>query len=346
MQMTNVTVHERPGVYSAFDASSVVSAARGVGTVGLAAPAAAGTANEVVTLYSFAEGIAAFGEGEAMDTLLEVLYANGAGEVKAVRVSLEDYASAFAALEECEDVDVVVCASAELAVHQALKESVERASGERRERIAVVGFGGGVSEAVEHAESLNSERTVLVTGKLSAESVAPALAAAAAAVIAGGSDPSKPLNGETLRGADAVTGRYSDAEIDALVKGGVTPVEALGGEVSIVRAVTTRTKTEDAADATWRELTTIRIVDDVIPTIRNALKARFLRSKNNARTRSAVRSQVIVELENFLALERIDSYGEVSVTALESDPTVCLVAFDFAVAHGLSRIYLTAHITV
>ncbi len=346
MQMTNVTVHERPGVYSAFDASSVVSAVKGAGTVGLAAAAAAGTANEVVTLYSFAEGIAAFGEGAAMDALLEVLYANGAKEVKAVRVSGEDYAAAFAALGECEGVDVVVCGGTTLAVHQALRESVEAASEERRERIAVAAFGGSVSEAVAHAKELNSERMVLVTGKLSDESAAAKCAAAAAAAIVRGSDPSLPVSGEALRGVDAVTGRYSDTEIDALVKGGVTPLEALGGEVVIVRAVTTRTETDGAADMTWRELTTVRIVDDVIPTIRNALKSRFLRSKNNARTRSAVRSQVIMELENFLTLERIDSYGDVSVTALESDPTVCLVEFDFAVAHGLSRIYLTAHITV
>ena len=41
-----------------------------------------------------------------------------------------------------------------------------------------------------------------------------------------------------------------------------------------------------------------------------------------------------------------DDYGEVRVSALESDPTVCLVEFSFTVAHGLNRIYLTAHITV
>ena len=34
------------------------------------------------------------------------------------------------------------------------------------------------------------------------------------------------------------------------------------------------------------------------------------------------------------------------VSALKSDPTVCLVEFSFKVAHGLNRIYLTAHITV
>ena len=101
-----------------------------------------------------------------------------------------------------------------------------------------------------------------------------------------------------------------------------------------------------AADKTWRELTTVRIVDDVIPALRASLRARFVRSKNTAQVRAAIRSQVMVELENKRAQEIIDSFGEVSVKASEDDPTVCLVEFSFAVAHGLNRIYLSAHITV
>jgi iron complex transport system substrate-binding protein len=46
------------------------------------------------------------------------------------------------------------------------------------------------------------------------------------------------------------------------------------------------------------------------------------------------------------AAEIIDSYSDVTVSADSEDPSVCLVEFSFAVAHGLNRIYLTAHITV
>lgn len=55
---------------------------------------------------------------------------------------------------------------------------------------------------------------------------------------------------------------------------------------------------------------------------------------------------MVLELEEMRSRELIDSYGEVQVSALESDATVCMVAFSFTVAHGLNRIYLTAHITV
>ena len=57
-------------------------------------------------------------------------------------------------------------------------------------------------------------------------------------------------------------------------------------------------------------------------------------------------AQVVVELENRVAQEVIDSYEDVTVSALESDPTVCLVEFAFTVAHGLNQIWLTASITI
>ena len=118
-------------------------------------------------------------------------------------------------------------------------------------------------------------------------------------------------------------------------------MELAGGVCSVVRGVTTRTTTGSVSDSTWRELTTILVVDDVIPGVRNALRA-----KNTAQTRGAVRSQVILELERKLASEIITGYGEVTVQPLEEAPTVCLVTFSFTVAHGLNQIWLSAQITV
>lgn len=282
-------VHEHPGVYSSYDASSVIGGKKTARILGAAAVSTTGTANEVVTLTSYAEGVSAFGEDAegtvGMAALLAALYRNGAAVVKAVKVSAATptgYEAAFAALEQ-EAVDVIVCDSTSVDVQLKLRASVEKVSGAQRERIGVV---SGLSAS------------------------------------------------------------YDDTQVDTLVTGGVTPLECVSGEVSIVRGITTRTTTGGAADKTWRELTTVRIVDDVIPALRASLRARFVRSKNTAQVRAAIRSQVMVELENKRAQEIIDSFGEVSVKASEDDPTVCLVEFSFAVAHGLNRIYLSAHITV
>ena len=348
--------HERPGVYSAYDASAVVSAGRAPRAIGVAAKAAAGTVGQAVTLTGYAAGIAAFGEDAVpgMAEILRLLFANGASKVTAVRVAdtgqTADYQAAFAVLSRA-DVQVVVCDSADEAVQQALRTAVEADSAVRRERIAVVG-GDDLEPAdlVERAEALNSERVVLVGPDAlngSGETLPGVFAAAAlAGVIASAQDPAVPINGAEVKGLGGLSADYTDSDIDLLVRGGVTPLECVGGTVSAVRGITTRTTTGGADDATWRELTTVAIVDDVIPAVRNALRAKFARTKNNARTRSAIRSQVIVELEKKVAAEIIDSYGEVTVTASADDPTVCLVEFGFAVTHGLNQVYLTVHITV
>ena len=354
----NSTIHERPGVYSSYDASSVVSASAAAKTIGAAAVATKGTANKVELITSYEEGKSVFGEDASgvygMSTLLKFLFANGAGAVKAVAVGKDeseekDYASAFAALSDEEDVGVMVCDSAAQSVHLLLKTAAEDASAARRERIAVIGGSEEtVAQMVNRAKAVNSERVVLVGPDIASDDggTMSAVFAAAAVVIAGNTDPSVPINGAELTLFGAAGKRLSDNEIDQLVRGGVTPIETVGGVSSPVRGITTKTSSGGAADTTWRELTTILIVDEVIPTIRSALRTRFARSKNTAQSRGAIRSQVVLELEEMKSREIVDSYGEVLVSALKSDPTVCLVEFSFTVAHGLNRIYLTAHITV
>ena len=349
-------IHERPGVYSTYDASAVVSAGQAVKTIGVAAKAVRGTVGEAVTVTSYASGVAAFGEDTTpgMSTILRLLFANGASTVTAVRVAdtgaLADYEAAFESLGK-QDAQIVVCDSAEITVQQALRVAVETASAGRRERIAVVGGDGETAaELVEHAAALNSERMVLV-GPDVLDSAGKTLsgvfaAAAVAGVIASGRDPAVPLNGTEIQGLGGAAEDYSDNDIDLLVRGGVTPLESVSGTVSVVRGITTRTKTGDTGDRTWRELSTVLVVDDVIPSVRSALRSKFSRAKNTPQSRGAIRAQVVLELENKLSREIITAYDNVTVTEKADDPTVCLVEFSFTAAHGLNQIWLTAHITV
>ena len=299
----NSTIHERPGVYSSYDASSVVSASAAAKTIGAAAVATKGTANKVELITSYEEGKSVFGEDASgvygMSTLLRFLFANGAGAVKAVAVGKDeseekDYASAFAALSDEEDVGVMVCDSAAQSVHLLLKTAAEDASAARRERIAVIGGSEEtVAQMVNRAKAVNSERVVLVGPDIASDDggtmSAVFAAAAVAAVIAGNTDPSVPINGAELTLFGAAGKRLSDNEIDQLVRGGVTPIETVGGVSSPVRGITTKTSSGGAADTTWRELTTILIVDEVIPTIRSALRARLRATRRCARWSSASR---------------------------------------------------------
>lgn len=267
-----------------------------------------------------------------------------------ITVELRANQAAFAALANC-DVQVVVCDSSELTIQKALKTAVETASAARGERIGVIGGSGDTAaQLVTRAEAINSERMVLVGPDMKDESGKALSGVFAAAAVAGaiacGADPAVPLNGAELYGIGGLQSVYSDNDIDLLVQGGVTPLEDVGGVVSPVRGITTRTKTGSAADSTWRELTTVLIADDVIPAVRSALRSKFARAKNTAQGRGAIRAQTIVELEKKKDAQIIESYGEVAVTAAADDPTVCLVEFSFAVAHGLNQIRLTVHLTV
>lgn len=346
--MSNLTGHERPGVYSSYDASSVVDRAGGAKTVAVVAARGGGEGGQVYELTRYEQAVAAFGKEDRLTQLTRLLFLNGAAGVVAVPVAGEEgYQAAFDTLAQREDIGVVVCDSTALAVQQALRESVKEASEARRERVAVVcgATGETVAALVNRAQELNDPRVVLVA-PCEVEGAGASVAAAVAGAIAASIDPAVPLGGAQLQGVTALTARYGDGEIDLLVRGGVTPLESIAGTVSVVRGVTTKTKSGAAADTTWRELTTILIVDDVIPAIRNSLRAKFQRSKNTEQSRGAIRSQVILELENKLAKEIITGYDNVAVTAKEDDPTVCVVDFSFTVAHGLNQIWLTAHITV
>lgn len=347
---TKITTHERPGVYSRYDLSGVVRSGGGK-IAALIAKAASGDGTKASLWYTYAQAAEQLG-GE-MAALARLLFLGGAAAVYGVPLSQDSqYETAIATAEALEDVKVVVCDATDTVTQNKLKQSVEAASAARKERIAVVGAAADatVSQLTAQAVELNSERMVLVApAALDEEGEALSgarCAAATAGAIAGLSDPALPLGGAELPGLAGLSARYSENEIDALVRGGVTVLESAGGTVSVVRGVTTRTKTGSAPDASWRELSTVLIVDDVIPGIRDALRTKFSRTKNTPQSRGAIRSQVIVELENRLNQEIITGYEDVTVTALPDEPEVCLVEFSFTVAHGLNQIWLSAHISI
>ena len=352
----SITAYERPGVYSSYTASAAVSGSAGRKNVGLAVRMD-GADENMWMISSYQDAVAAFGAeaAENVTALVYLLLQNGAAQVAVVPVAGEepgDYQAAFQTLEATEDLALVVCDSTLVEVQQALRDSVEAASGAQRERIAVVAAGAGESPAqlIERAKQLNSERVVLAApgclDEQGEERSGISLAAAVAGVLAGQSDPAVPLGGAQLYGLHGLSARYEDEQINVLIRGGVTVAESVGGVVSVVRGVTTRTTANGAADGTWRDLNTILVVDDVIPAIRNALKSRFRRAKNTEQSRGAIRSQVVLELENKLAREIITGYENVSVRADSEEPTRCLVDFSFTVTHGINQIWLSAHITV
>ena len=100
-------IHERPGVYSSYDASAVIRGGSAGKVVGLAAKAAKGGGTAAL-VTSYAGGVSLFGEGENMDAMLRLLFLNGATAVYAAAVGGQgaktDYEAAFDQLAMEEDV--------------------------------------------------------------------------------------------------------------------------------------------------------------------------------------------------------------------------------------------------
>jgi len=352
-----ISTHERPGVYSRFDASSVVSGAPGARVVGAAGVCPAGASDTPATITNYAQAVSLFGgEGAGLTELIRLALVGGAARVAAMPivksvVDVNDYKAAFDALNDMDDLTILVCDSTDLTVQQALRDAVRDASEARRERVAVMGLDADEPNLLAfRAKALQSERVVLVGPRaLNGDGAVLSgcyLAAAVAGVMARSNDPALPLGGAVLPGLGGLNVRYADNDIDLLITNGVTPLEELAGEVSVLRAVTTRTETGGAPDITWRELSTILIADNVIVGLRRALRARFARAKNTVQVRGAIRSQVIMELEAKKSAEIISGYQNVAAVQSTDNPTVCEVSFEFGVAHTLNQIFLTAHILV
>lgn len=201
---TTVTSHLRPGVYSVYEASSVVGRSPRRGWAGVVGLSEGGTPGKVYPLGTQAEAAQAFGKEDNLTQLVQVCMANGAARVLAVPVEdSSGYAAAFALLAQEENLKVVVCDSETLTVQQALRDHAASAAQDRKERIAVVPGGAGetVTQLTTRAASLNSERVVLVAPGRRPRTGAPGWPPPWPGPSAGRQTPPAPSAGRPSRGS-------------------------------------------------------------------------------------------------------------------------------------------------
>lgn len=341
----------RPGVYAGYDVSGIYSGAIAGKVIAVAAHS---TLPAKVYVYTGYESAYKRGDNSQLGKMLKLLYANGAYKVLAYPVGLDNtgmYSTAITELLAADKVDYLVLGSDSEEIQLLAKQQMEQLQQEQRECICFMGMtDAGVDEIAARAGKLNSERVVLlgqnVTLEDETQSSGGSMAAAAlAAQLSKQTDPAIPLHGMVLEGI-VNTEYLTDSQVDTLVQGGVTTLEAVNGSVSIIRGLTTRTKIDNQPDTTLRDLNTVMIIDTVIPGLRELLRRKFTRSKNNETTRTAILHQMVTALEEYLSDEIIDSYSDLQVTADPKDAGVCVVSFKFAVTRGINLIYLTAHIMV
>jgi hypothetical protein len=309
-----------------------------------------GPASLAGTLHRFADYPAAaallegLAGGERLLKTVRLLFDSGVSAVVAA-VKSHDLADALELLREEDAIGAVVCDAADEEDMAALKTHLAACAGDRRERIAFLGA-AGKDVAVEMAQELNDERVVLCcpAAVIDVDSDTDALyaAAAMAGAVLSANDPVHNWNGEVLGALSGCT-KLPETDIQVLLAAGVTVLEERDGEVSCIRAMTTKTTTAGVADGSLKSLNTILIIDDVMRTVREALTARLRGARVSMET---VKAQVTVELAAKQEDGIIESFEVPTVHADGTDPSTCVVEIAFRAAHVLSRIHITAHVSI
>lgn len=346
----------RPGIYADYASSRIYETGQ-QGAAALVAVASGGPRQEVIRLTRAGEAAECFGADTGTAVLCamaELLLANGAGQVLAVApacsgepVTSSDYEAAFALLAG-ESAPVMVTDAAGEAVLQSAGTMLAALARRGEERILFAGAQSN-AQAVDLAAALNRERIVLAGGKAEHAGYAAQscfLAAALAGAVCALPVTGEALNGLALQGIDRLAETLSEAEIDALIAAGVTPLEQRGGRVRVIRAVTTRTKSGETPDASFRELSTVLTADAVIRAVRTALQARLAASRNHGLTRNAIATAAALELAMQREAGRIESFSPPEAAADPEDATRCLLALRFTVARALNQIRIAATITL
>ena len=88
----------------------------------------------------------------------------------------------------------------------------------------------------------------------------------------------------------------------------------------------------------WKETALVSL-------LRAALAARFRAAQNSTLTRTAIRSAVLLVLQDYRARGWLSAFGALRVYADAGDASLCRVEFTYSIPAGLHRIALSAQMT-
>ncbi|MGP3123393.1 phage tail sheath C-terminal domain-containing protein [Serratia marcescens] len=212
---------------------------------------------------------------------------------------------------------------------------------EQRGAIGVTGWNGTLAAGTTLTSKVNATR---ITCGWHPGSALPngELAAIYGAVMAGESDPARPLNTLPLPGLDVTAqdnwpGR---TEQENALMNGLTPFEVDGSLVRIVRAVSTYVKNAaGVTDRSLMDITIMRSLDYVRLACRTRYTQRFPREKLTDARLARIRSElldVLYTLEGLEIVENVDALkDQLVVTRDKQDATRADASIPAAVVRGL-----------
>ena len=160
----SITYHERPGVYSDYEASSIVAVGTAQRVIALIGTSSAQAG--VYTLTSYAGAQEVFGADSQLGKMLKLAYQNGAGTVLAYPVAEDSaaaYSPAVSAILAEKRSSLCVLGSALEAVQTAFCTALSGAAQQKGECIGICGMGAATAAQLgARAQKLNCERVVFV----------------------------------------------------------------------------------------------------------------------------------------------------------------------------------------
>ena len=256
------------------------------------------------------------------------------------------YSAAIQKLCEVKRRGVILCASSDQSVLEVLRDQVQLASENERERLAI----GAVEKesAAQVAQALNSERFVLCAQQAAVQADGEGsvlMSAAAVAAMLAVCEPAQSLHGQALE-ALADVEALEEEEVETLLGAGVTVLEQNeGGAVECIRCVTTRTATGGEEDRTFAPVNVVLMIDNIIQSVRQRLTG-MIKGAMTGFSEDSIATQVTVILDEKKQEGLIRDFQPPVVYREEEDPSVCVVELEFGLTAVLSQIYLTAHISV
>jgi phage tail sheath gpL-like len=317
--------------------------------------AGSGTDNKLVDVFSLSQAKSDFTSGNIV-SLLETCFNNRVKRVAAVKIANilstdtqvdidAKYQAALDAILAEPQIDYVVLDTNVSSTVGIAKTHCENATAENRPRKAV-----SWGDATLAGNQNNGRAWVVDSNLIDTEGVdvnGMHGAAAVASVISLETDPALPVHGLRLRGFGGLKTKKTVAEMDTLANGGVIPLEQVGGDVVIYRGVTSYTKdSSGAADTTYSDITTMEIIDTVVPGVQRYLQSKYKRSKNTDGVRDQIESDVktvLLEYEGLEYIEDVEDSSNISATAVTGEPKKTRVDYNFNVVNPLEEIQIYAH---
>ena len=332
--MSNIIL---PGTYITVRDEGLISVGGvSTGNIGIVGTATDGSPNRVQVLNSFTDARDIFGSQDenkgtnaqpaTLLKALELLFANGASTVYAVRAADESVKSYAAGLELLanETVNLVLLAGQDATndgMVEILNAHLASTETEQKERIGLIGCNGSVdpSKIIADKERLVNDRGRMVyvapgikfskrdpaTGTKTTEVLSGAYTAAAVAgLIASLPIQASPTN-KTVNLSGLAT-KFNHGQLTNLVKANVLTIEQREG-LRVVKGITT------SNNNAWSQITTRRIVDYATYGVRLACNP-YVGKLNNQRVRSAMKATLDGFLTRMVESEALIGY-QLEVTA-------------------------------